>query len=51
MSKKISYVAMILGMFSTAVFAEVTAANTLATQSLNQQNLVTNKFKSTRVIS
>ena len=39
--KKISYVAMILGMFSTAVFAEVTAANTLATQSLNQQNLVT----------
>lgn len=31
--KKISYVAMILGMFSTAVFADVTAANTLATQS------------------
>ena len=48
--KKISYVAMILGMFSTAVFADVTAANTLATQSLNQQNLVTNKLNNHRFI-
>ena len=49
--KKISYVAMILGMFSTAVFADVTAANTLATQSLNQQNLVTNKLNQQELLA
>ena len=49
--KKISYVAMILWMFSTAVFAEVTAANTLATQSLNQQNLVTNKLNQQELLA
>ena len=42
--KKIYNVAMILGKFSTAVFADVTAGNTLATQFLNQQNLVKNKI-------
>ena len=49
--KKISYVAMILGMFSTAVFAEVTAANSRATQSLNQQNLVTNKLNQQELLA
>ena len=38
-------------MFSTAVFAEVTAANTLATQSLNQQNLVTNKLNQQELLA